>query len=98
MVLENAEEVEAQYGLGAELFKQAEPGKLRGGIDHRDIEKRALDAGFRKAETVFDWFLGQGTIMHGQSFADAEVIDRYLRRTMPLSQHLYKYLCFFFTR
>jgi ubiquinone/menaquinone biosynthesis C-methylase UbiE len=98
MVLENAEEIETQYGLAADVFRQAEPGKLRGGIDHRDIEARAKAAGFRACDTVFDWFLGQGAIMHGQSFADAAVIDAYLRRGMPLTQHLFKYLCFFLTR
>lgn len=98
MVLENAAEVEAQYGLGQEVFKQAEPGKLRGGIDHRDIEARAKAAGFNACDTVFDWFLGQGAVMHGQSFADANVIEAYLRRALPTTQHLFKYLCFFMTR
>jgi ubiquinone/menaquinone biosynthesis C-methylase UbiE len=98
MVLENAAEVEAQYGLGAEIFKRAEPGKLRGGIDHVEIEAKAKDAGFRQCETLFDWFLGQGAVMHGQSFADATIVESYLRRAAPLTRHLFKYLCFFMTK
>jgi hypothetical protein len=42
----------------------------------------------------FDWFLGQGAVMHGQSFADAAVVDAYLRRVSPLADHLFKYVYF----
>lgn len=95
MVLENAELVEAEYGLNAALFRSAEPGKLRGGISHAEIEADAKAAGFRRCETIFDWFLGQGAVMHNDSPAAAATVDSYLRRTLPLTRHLYKYLCFY---
>jgi len=95
MVRENAEQVEAQYGLNAAVFRDAEPGKLRGGISHAEIEADARAAGFRRCETMFDWFLGQGAVMHGDSPQAAATVDAYLRRALPLTRHLYKYLCFF---
>jgi hypothetical protein len=42
----------------------------------------------------FEWFLGQGAVMHGQSFEAADTVDAYLRRTLPLTGHLFKYLQF----
>lgn len=98
MVLENAEQVQEQYGLDADVFRKAEPGKLRGGISHVEIEAFAREAGFKRCETTFDWFLGQGAVMHGDSPAAATTVDSYLRRTLPLTRHLYKYLCFFIER
>lgn len=98
MVLENAEQVEKDYGLDADTFRKAEPGKLRGGISHIEFEESAAKAGFSRCETHFDWFLGQGNVMHGQSLEAAETVDAYLRRTLPLTQHLYKYLWFKLTK
>lgn len=39
-------------------------------------------------------FLGQGTIMHQHSFDEATKIDNYLKDSLPLSKHLYKYIKF----
>ena len=44
------------------------------------------------------WFLAQGPVSHGQSFEDAEIIDRYLATVLPMSLHLYKYLRFIMAR
>ncbi|MNC99005.1 hypothetical protein D3C83_171490 [compost metagenome] len=63
-----------------------------------EFEESAAAAGFSQCETVFDWFLGQGNVMHGQSFEAADIVDAYLHRALPLTQHLYKYLCFKLTK
>jgi ubiquinone/menaquinone biosynthesis C-methylase UbiE len=94
MVRDNDKKVEQQFGIAAETFRDAEPGKKQGGIDPAAFKTVALASGFSGCEITFDWFLGQGAVMHGQSFADADVIDAYLRRAAPLTGHLYKYLMF----
>jgi ubiquinone/menaquinone biosynthesis C-methylase UbiE len=94
MVTANDQKVERQFGIEAGLFRRAEPGKEEGGIDPAAFRDEALRAGFTSCETSFDWFLGQGAVMHEQSFADASVVETYLRRTSPLSDHLFKYVYF----
>ena len=94
MVRDNDKKVEQQFGIPAALFRSAEPGKEEGGVDPVDFCRIALQSGFAACEQSFDWFLGQGTVMHGQSFADAAVIEAYLRRAAPLADHLFKYVYF----
>lgn len=92
MVTENDRKVEEQFGIEAETFRRAEPGKEAGGIDPFELRDTALRSGFKSCETTYDWYLGQGAVMHGQSFADSAVIEAYLRRTPPLTNHLFKYV------
>jgi SAM-dependent methyltransferase len=94
MVSANDQKVERLFGIPADLFRAAEPGKEDGGIDPSDFCDLALHSGFSACETSFDWFLGQGAVMHGQSFADAATIEAYLRRVAPLADHLFKYVYF----
>jgi len=94
MVTDNDKKVEQQFGIDADLFRRAEPGKEGGGIDPSAFRSAALRAGFNTCDVTFDWFLGQGAIMHGQSFEDAAIVEAYLRRVAPLADHLFKYLYF----
>lgn len=94
MVAENDKKVEQQFGIEAETFRRAEPGKEAGGIDPVEFQDVALRSGFRTCEATYDWYLGQGAVMHGQSFADSAVVEAYLRRTLPLTKHLFKYVYF----
>lgn len=94
MVTANDRKVESQFGIPAALFRSAEPGKEGGGIDPAEFRSLALQSGFSACEASFDWFLGQGAVMHGQSFADASVVESYLRRVAPLADHLFKYVYF----
>jgi ubiquinone/menaquinone biosynthesis C-methylase UbiE len=98
MVTSNAARIETEYGIDAKTFIAAEPGKESGGIDPETFRAQAVDAGFASCDVVFDWFLGQGPVSHGQSFEDAAVIDAYLRRAAPLADHLYKYVTFYARR
>ena len=92
MVTENDKKVERTFGIEASIFRAAEPGKERGGIDPYEIRQAALSNGFSHCEIEFDWFLGQGAVMHGQSFGEAALIDAYLKRAAPLTDRLYKYI------
>jgi ubiquinone/menaquinone biosynthesis C-methylase UbiE len=94
-ILHLDEQVEAEYGIKKELFQQAEPMKaFQGGLDPAEFTSAAAACGFSSCDVRFDWFLGQGAVMHGQSFAAADTVEAYLRRTLPLTGHLFKYLQF----
>jgi len=47
---------------------------------------------------TYDWYLGQGKVMHQQSLEEAAVIEAYLREVAPLANHLFKYLRFDLTK
>lgn len=94
-VLHTDERVEAEFGIGKDVFNQAEYTKsILGGIDPFAFREQSLRIGFASCEISFEWFLGQGAILHGQSAAAADVVEAYLRRILPLSAKCFKYLSF----
>ena len=93
------ERVEEQFGIKKEIFQQAEYGKsIMGGVDPREIRRDAASLGFKSCSVKLEWFLGQGDVMHGQSFADAATIETFLRSVAPLSDHLFKYVQVIFVK
>jgi ubiquinone/menaquinone biosynthesis C-methylase UbiE len=94
-VLATDERVQKEFGIPAEVFNLAEYYKdIKGGIDAGEFREAARNAGFSSCEARFEWFLGQGAVMHQQSFALAESIDSYLQQALPVSEALYKYIQF----
>ena len=94
-VLDTSSRVEAEFGIPADIFDLAEYNKsITGGIDPDEFTAKAHDAGFSRVETTYEWFGGQGKILHGVSAAAAAHVDDYLRQALPLSRGLYKYLRF----
>ena len=94
-VLDTGTRVEAEYGIPAEVFDLAEYNKsITGGIDPEEWTAKARNAGFSRVDATYEWFGGQGKILHGVSAAAAAHVDDYLRQALPLSRGLYKYLRF----
>ena len=94
-VLETSARVEAEFGIPAEVFDLAEYNKaITGGIDPDEWTAKAHAAGFGQVEATYEWFGGQGKILHGVSAAAAAHVDDYLRQALPLSRGLYKYVRF----
>lgn len=92
-VLHTDQQVMEEFGIEPEVFNNAEYTKsILGGIDPEELCAKALELGYSSATFEYDWFLGQGTIMHEHSFEEAEAIDSYLKSVLPLSKHLYKYI------
>ncbi len=92
-------QVERDFGIPAETFRQAEFSKaILGGIDPHEVEHRAHELGFKSATVKLEWFLGQGEVMHGRSFEEAARVEDYLRSVSPLSDHLFKYLEIIFVK
>jgi SAM-dependent methyltransferase len=89
------EEFAKKRDIDTEEFRTAEYIKTQAnGIDAGEVVELARDIGFSDCQVKYDWYLGQGKVMHGQSFADAEIIENYLREVAPLSDRLFKYLRF----
>jgi len=92
-VLHTDAQVEQDYGIPQDTFRKAEFTKaILGGISGDKLENHCISAGFRNCSVTPDWFLGQGTIMHGTSSSAAETIHEYLSQLGSMSLHLYKYL------
>jgi len=92
-VLHTDDQVMKDFGIEPEVFNSAEYTKsILGGIDPEELCKIALNLGYSEATYEYDWFLGQGSIMHEHSFDEAEKIDNYLKDVLPLSKHLFKYI------
>ncbi|GAB4143231.1 MAG: hypothetical protein Tsb0016_12150 [Sphingomonadales bacterium] len=93
------EAVAAQFGIAERVINLAEYTKsILGGIDAEEFAGHCRHIGFATCETRYQWFLGQGSVMHGRSFELADEIESYLNDTLPLSAHLFKYLRFIVTK
>ena len=87
------EEVQREFGIPKNVFNKAEYGKsILGGIDAGAIQADLTALGFSSCAVRYEWFLGQGDVMHGQSFEEARTIETYLRAIAPLSDGLFKYV------
>ena len=94
-VLHTDDRVSEEYGIDQDVFNKAEYTKsILGGIDPDELTEIAQTIGFSKVEVYYEWFLGEGHISHTQSFEAAHTIDSYLKESLPLTRHLYKYLRF----
>ena len=98
-VLHTDDRVQKEFGIPAETFNLAENYKdLQGGIDGREFRDKALAIGFSSCEVGYYWYLGQGSILHGQSAQDSATVESYLLRSLPVSAPLFKYVRFFLVK
>jgi ubiquinone/menaquinone biosynthesis C-methylase UbiE len=89
------DDVQARFGIDPEVFRAAEYIKAHlGGFDPAEFERDAVLAGFKTCQPTYEWFLGQGQLMHGVSFDAAATTESHLRLLLPLTAHLFKYLRF----
>lgn len=94
-VLHIEDDVRDRFAIEPDVFRSAEYIKSHlGGFEPEEIEADALAAGFDTCQTTYEWFLGQATLMHGSSPADAATVEAHLRRLLPVSAPLFKYLRF----
>lgn len=99
MLTSQHEMVERDYGIDGQAFLAAEPWKTATrGIDSREFARIADDIGFSKVDISFQWYLGQGNVLHGQGQREADLVEGYLRSVLPISESLFKYLRVVLTR
>ena len=93
------DQVLKEFGISKEVFNAAEHIKsIAGGIDGEILKADALYTGFASCDIQYQWYAGQGKVLHEQSASAADLVDRYLREMLPLSQSLYKYIRFVITK
>jgi ubiquinone/menaquinone biosynthesis C-methylase UbiE len=98
-VLHIEDDLRDRYEIPPDTFRSAEYIKSHlGGFEPSEFEADALAAGFRSCDTTHEWFLGQAALIHSPSPADAGTVDDHLRRALPVSAPLFKYLRFEATR
>lgn len=94
-VLHVEHDVQNRFAIEPGVFRSAEYIKSHlGGFEPAEFESDARSAGFAVCETTYEWFLGQASLMHGNSPADAATVEAHLRRLLPVSAPLFKYLRF----
>ncbi len=82
--------------LQSETIQFAEFQKVeRGGLDPDQVVSILKEIGFTAAWAHYEWFLGQGKVLHQQSESDAEVIESFLREALPATRSYFKYVAFF---
>jgi len=99
------EEIEAKFGVSRETFNHAEFGKdMAGGFKEEMLREQLLAAGFARVEFHYHWFLGEGALINSgaapreELFRRAATVDEALRRALPVSRNLFKYLGFVATK
>jgi ubiquinone/menaquinone biosynthesis C-methylase UbiE len=94
-VLHIDEDVRERFEIEPEAFRSAEHIKSElGGFDPAEFEADARTAGFASCEGTHEWFLGQASLMHGERPEHAKIVESHLRRLLPVSSPLFKYLRF----
>ena len=97
--LHNGALYQESFGMDADFLEKAEPGKSKDkGFDANEVLATAKAIGFNDCRVEFEWFLGQGKVMHEQSLEKACIVDEYLAAVLPASSSLYKYLRFIFIK
>ena len=94
-MLDNGSYYEETFGIDAQTLLDAEPVKsFDRGIDPHELCAIAGEIGFSRADYSFEWFLGQGVVMHQHSFKMSEAVNEYLKLIGPAGKQLFKYVDF----
>ncbi len=97
--LHNGAYYKENFGIDAKVLEQAEPGKtLEKGFDASEVIQFAQSVGFSNCLAEYEWFLGQGKVMHEQSNENSKIIEAHLNASLPISEPLFKYLRFIFIK
>ncbi len=99
-VLHKDDELGGKTGVTEETVRLAEYVKsVGGGVREEDVVPMLRRLGFADIRFEYQWFLGQGAVMHGHpqagivgSFDVARRMDEHLRACLPVSRGLYKYV------
>jgi ubiquinone/menaquinone biosynthesis C-methylase UbiE len=94
-VLESDTLVAEETNLAPEEVRLAEFQKMTlDGFRAEDVARLLRDSGFSSVTYSYEWYLGQGSVLHGLGDEAAGTVERYLRDALPASKHLFKYVSF----
>lgn len=69
-------------------------GFAKGGIDPDEMMSILQSVGFKNIQIRYEWYLGQGKVIHQRSQEASDVIEEYLRSILPASRPFFKYISF----
>jgi ubiquinone/menaquinone biosynthesis C-methylase UbiE len=94
-VLHIEDAVHERFDIDPLTFREAEYIKSElGGFDPDQFALDVAAVGFTSLSTTHEWFLGQGKLLHGDAPRSVEIVEEHLRRLLPLTASLFKYLRF----
>lgn len=100
-VTKKDEEIKQEFGISKEIFFKAEFQKhMEGGLREEKLAKELYDIGFKEVKFIYHWFLGQAQMINDNAedkierYRHADIMHKYLIKSMPLSRHLFKYIGF----
>jgi ubiquinone/menaquinone biosynthesis C-methylase UbiE len=97
--LNNGKQYADKFGLKEEMLKNAEPIKsFQKGFDGLQVLQKGYEIGFSQCFLEYEWFMGEGLIMHGETPSNVDIIGDYLRSMTPFSSMFFKYLRFIFIK
>lgn len=97
--LHNGTHYAQHFGMDGTMLDKAEPIKSKyKGFEAGEVLRVAQKIGFSQYKVEYEWFLGQGKVMHEQSHELADEVDQYLKSALPVSSPLFKYLRFIFIK
>jgi ubiquinone/menaquinone biosynthesis C-methylase UbiE len=93
-VLNKEEELAKLYGIDKKTIQKAEYLKhVKGGFKEEELSKGLKAAGFSNFKIKYEWFLGEGNIIHDErTNASAGTMRSYFHEMLPLTRHLFKYV------
>lgn len=98
-VMETANQAAEETSLSQHEVSLAEYQKMRlGGFKADQVVELLKASGFATASYRYEWFLGQGVVLHEQGTSAAGVVENYLREALPASEQLFKYVSFTATK
>ena len=94
-VTDVSEDISTATGLTPKDVALAEYQKVeKGGFDPDVIVPIMREIGFDPVRCKYEWFLGQGKLLHEQSQERRNRVENYLREMLPATRHLFKYISF----
>ncbi len=88
------QELEDNFDIDKDLLLKSEHLKhISGGFKEEDITQMLEDAGFSKVQIIYEWFIGEGNMIHDESLSmHADATRNFLHECLPLTRHLFKYI------
>ncbi len=85
----------AEHGLKKETVRLAEYGRfLKCGMRTESIEKKLKSVGFTSVSFDYQWYLGEGYVLHSISQEREKEIGDIMRALLPMSRAMFKYISF----
>jgi len=95
-VVSVTEDIARETGLSLDDISLAEFQKVnQGGLNPDRVVLLMEELGFCSVKYRYEWFLGQGKLLHQQSEVEVQVVENFLREMLPATEPLFKYISFF---